>query len=213
MKYTTIEPKISLADVNRAASSGVPERPFFRSKGVHLSDILQRINRESGRLKEKIVFGRNTFDPIDDDLPMCMALGMSWETMVMQLNPWMTRTGELHKDGIAMSPDAVELNCRRHLLSPHKIVPVVLDEIKLTWKSSSRGLEEHFNYLQQSKAYCYALGTVYCRLHVTHVCGNYKFGESDAGGPHYMQHHIEYTPWELQTNWNEIVRKRKEYEL
>ena len=214
MKYTTIEPKLGLADINRAVSSGIKERPFFRSTGTHLSTIIQQINKDSGRLKEKIVFGRNTFDPIDeDDLPLCMSLGLAFETMIMQLNPYMSRTGEVHKDGIAMSPDAVTLNCRNHLLSPHKMVPVVLEECKLTWKSSSRMLEEHVNYLQQCKAYCYALDTIYCRLHITHVCGNYRFGDSEGGGPHYYQHHIEFTPWELRANWDEILRKKKEYGL
>lgn len=214
MQYVSTMPDISLEDINRALARAIPARPSHRSKGTHLTDVLQRMNRESGRMKEKIVFGRNTYAPLDeDDMPMCMALGMIFETGLMQLMPWLERIGEISKDGIAMSPDAGTYNCRRHLLSPDKDVPVVLDEIKLTWKSVNRGLEEHFNYLQQTKSYCYGLGTTYCRLHIMHVNGSYKFGDDPLGGPQYVQHHIQYSPFEIQMNWEEVQRRKKEYGL
>ena len=214
MRYVTVEPRVSLVDLNKAISRGIPEREHKRSSGTHLTDILQRANKEAGRIKDRIVFGRYTFDPLDeDDMPMCMALGMAFETMLVQLYPWISRIGELSKDGIAMSPDGGSLNCHRHMLAPNEKIPVVLEEIKLTWKTSSKILEEHLSYLQQSKAYCHALDTEYSRLHVCHVNGNYKFGDDPGGGPHYFQHHIRYTPFELTSNWAEILRKKREYGL
>lgn len=214
MQYVTIPQEISLSDINRAFERPILERQHNRSRGTHLTDILQRMNKESGRLKERIVFGRNTYEPLDEEnLPACMFMGMAFETMLMQLNPWLMRIGEVTKDGIAMSPDAGSFNCYRHALSPDKKVPVVLDEVKLSWKSSTRMLEEHYSYLQQTKAYCYGLDTVYARIHVMHINGNYKFGDDPGGGPHYYQHHIIYSAWELQSNWSEITRKKAEYGL
>lgn len=214
MEYTTVYPQLSLDEVNRALACAVPARPTHRSKGTHLTDILKRMNRESGRMKEKIVFGRNTFAPLDeDDMPLAMVLGMAFETILMQLNPWLERIGEISKDGVAMSPDAVTHNCRRHLLSPEKDIPRIIDEIKLTWTSVTRGLEEHFNYLQQTKSYCYGYDTVYCRLHVMHVNGDYKFSDSIQSGPIYAQHHIKYSTWDVQSNWDEVQRRKKEYGL
>lgn len=214
MQYVSVATPISLSDLNEAFARPVPARSSYRSEGTHLTDILRRMNMESGRLKEKIVFGRNTFAPLDEeDLPECMFLGMAFETMIMQLNPWLERIGEVSKDGIAMSPDAGSYNCNRHLLSPDKRVPVVLDEIKLTWKSIRHMLEEYYNYLQQTKAYCIGLETYYCRLHVMHVNGNYRFGDDPNGGPTYVQHHIIYSAWELKSNWDEIVLRKQEYGL
>lgn len=212
MQYVTIEKAISLTDLDAGQS-----RPVIahgpRSKGVHLTEITQRANRESGRLKEAIIFGRNSFAPIDEeDLPAAMALGMAWEDALMKMCPWMERIGEVLLDGIAMSPDAVTRNDHRHLLSPGRKV-LTLDEIKLTYKSSAKILEEHVGYLQQTKSYCHALGTPYCRLNVMHVNGNYRFGDDPAGGPHFYQHHIMYSVFELQTNWSWVKRKKLDYGL
>jgi hypothetical protein len=175
---------------------------------------VSRISKESGRLKEKIVWGRSTYAPIDEeDLPACMFLGMSFERLLIDMYPWLIRIGELNLDGIAMSPDAVSFDCKRHILSPHTALPAVLHEFKCTWKSSRTPLEERVNYLQQMKSYCKALGTNYGVLWVFNVMGDYKFGDSDQSGPRLFTHHIEFSDWEIESSWSEILRKKKEYEL
>jgi hypothetical protein len=189
----------------------VTARPHVRSRGTHLSEIIQRINKESGRLKEQVIFGRNTYDALDeDDLPACMFLGFCVESMLVRMHPWIQRYGELSSDGIAMSPDGVTFNSRRHLLSPHEPVDL-LHEIKATWKSSKSLLEEKVNYLQQMKSYCRALGTNFAILHVFFVVGDYRFG--DGGGPLLRQYHIEFSPFEIESNWCEILKKKKDFGL
>jgi hypothetical protein len=212
MTYTTVPVQISLDEINRALARPVPPRPGgHRSKGTHLTDILQRMNRESGRMKEKVVFGRNTFEPLDEDnMPICMFAGMCVESMLLRMYPWLEQVGEVSSDGIAMSPDAVEFDSRRHLLSPEQDV-TLLHEFKATWKSSRHLLEEYFNYLQQIKSYCKGIGTLYAVLWIFHVMGDYRFGDGD--GPCLLQHHIKFTPWELESSWAEVVRRKQEYGL
>lgn len=210
MQYTLIEPKLSLRAINQAFKTGVLARHGSRSAGTHLSEILQHIGRDSGRLTEKIIFGRNTFAPLqENDLPACMAVGFAMEELLVRMHPWILRSGELVSDGIAMSPDGVTFNSRRHLLSPD--LPVtILHEFKATWKSSKKPLEEHVAYLQQTKAYCRALGTEYCILWIFHVNGDYSFGDSAEAGPRLKAWHIKYAPWELESNWQEVLAKRTE---
>jgi hypothetical protein len=197
--------------MNNAMRRGVPERPYHRSRGVHLSDIISRISKDSGRLKEKIVFGRSTFDPIDEDsLPLCMFLGLAVEDLIIKLNPHIMRIGELTSDGIAMSPDGVAFKSKSHLMSPHAEA-TILHEFKATYKSIRHPLEEKINYLQQTKSYCRALETRFCVLWIFHVLGDYTFGSGE--GPRLVQHHIEYSPWEIESSWAEILRKKKEYTL
>jgi hypothetical protein len=211
MQYVSIQPLINLEDINKALARGVPARSVHRSKGTHLTQIIQRMNKESGRLKEKVVFGRNTFDPLDeDDLPLCMFVGMSVESLLLRMYPWLEQIGEISSDGVAMSPDAVAFNSDRHLLSPDKKV-TILNEFKATWKSSRRAVEEHVSYLQQIKPYCRALQTVHAILWIFHVIGDYKFGDGD--GPCLYQHHIKFSPWELESSWAEILRKKADYGL
>ena len=160
-------------------------------------------------MKEKIMWGRNTFDAIDeDDLPCCMFLGMAVEEAILGMYPWMNRVGELYSDGISMSPDAVARKCKHHLLSPQALVDDVLVEVKCTWKSSKQMLEQHLNYLQQIKGYARALNTRFAILFILHVNGDYSFGSSDAGGPHLYMHHIEFTPWEIESNWKAMLSAR-----
>lgn len=168
------------------------------------------MNKESGRLKEKIVFGRNTFAPFDDDdLPICVVVGIAIEELLARLFPCLTRTGEVSKDGIAMSPDAVSYGSRWHLLSPDRDVTLV-HEIKATWKSSARMLEEHFSYLQQTKSYCHGVGTLYAIIWILHLMGDYRF---DGIGPLLVQHHIRFSEWEIKTNWDEVLRAKAAYGL
>jgi hypothetical protein len=212
MQYTLIEPKLSLRAINQTFRTGVLARNFERSGGTHLSQILQHIARDSGRLQEKIIFGRNSFAPLQEhDLPACMAVGFAMEELLVRMHPWILRSGELVSDGIAMSPDGVTFNSRRHLLSPDKPV-TILHEFKATWKSARKPLEEQLSYLQQTKAYCRALDTQYCILWIFHVNGDYQFGDSPDAGPRLKQWHIKYAPWELESNWHEILSKKQEVE-
>ncbi len=211
MQYTSVSVDISLKSINEALNRGVPARMFTRSKGTHLSDITRRMYKESGRLKEKVVFGRNTFDPIDEEnLPTCMFVGMCVESLLLRMNPWLVQVGELYSDGVAMSPDAVAFKSCRHLLSPDAMI-TVLHEFKASWKSSLHSIEEKVNYLQQTKSYCRALGTQHAVLWIFSVMGDYRFGEGT--GPCLKQYHIKFTEWEVESNWSEIMRKKGEYGL
>src|SRR6266571_1050494 len=105
----TTEVFIELSDIERRIrpkpDSEWTAKP--RSKGVHVSDILQYAwygsSSDEDRERKK--------KEADEDLeilPLRMALGLAWEEWVAGLYPEMEwQPGEFEKDGIIGSPDGI----------------------------------------------------------------------------------------------------------
>jgi hypothetical protein len=175
---------VSIADLDHISQ----EQSATRSVGLHVSGVIRHILVTSG-LEEQSDF-------TDDDLSLFAIIGRLWEQMladVMFKLPRYQRPGELERDGIFGSPDAVDC------------VEGRLMEFKVTWKSSNRAIESFFKYKLQVMAYLYMLGLTECDLYVCFVCGNYR-----PPLPQFKAWRLSFTEVELRTNWAVLKENAKE---
>src|ERR1043166_5112485 len=97
------EIRLELADLARMTPLHKPTRNGVvvepaRSEGVHLSDILRYIAVKSHMLKPG--------EPLEDEYPLRMALGLAWEWFCFALYPSVChQPGEIEVDRVFMSPD------------------------------------------------------------------------------------------------------------
>lgn len=98
--------------------------------------------------------------------------------------------GELIHDGLAETPDLVDMESTYHGLC--------VNEVKLTWMSACDGDNDKLTrYWIQVGAYCRALDTPHSCLRVCFVNGNYR----DIRGPMFRVWEREFSARELAENW------------
>ena len=161
------------------------EQTQVRSGGIHVSSVIRHISKQIGRQKE------NTFT--EADLDKFALVGRLWEAQLaaaMFQPPRYERIGEIEKDGIIGSPDAIDT------------VDWAVMEFKVTWKSAKRDIAEFHNYWRQIKAYCAMVGCVRAKLAVFYVCGNYS-----PPVPIAREYSVIFTPAELNDNWAMLQRE------
>lgn len=178
MKLTTTE--ISLESLILS-----PEQLSERTPGTHVSAIIHRISESIGRRKG---------DFSESDLDQFAAIGRLWEAqLALSLfpPPRYIRLGELECDGIIGSPDAYDTQDQAVI------------EMKVTWKSAKRPIEEFREYWWQAQSYCHITQTCRAILPVLFVCGDYK-----PPVPVFRQYKALFTPQELRSNWEMMLRNR-----
>jgi hypothetical protein len=164
-----------------------------RSSGLHLSQIYGDL--------ETTVRGRR--EPMEDtQLNAYRAIGFVWEHIVAHgmamagESSYVIRPGEFELDGIAGSPDLIDVRDLR-----------VIDT-KATYRSSRRceNLQEDFwIWMVQQKGYCKMVGTDLSRLIVLFMMGDYKQGPR----PEFRQFDFQWEQKELDDNWKMIVNHAK----
>ncbi len=82
---------------------------------------------------------------------------------------------------------------------------MVLEEYKLTWKSTKNSITDNFYYMTQAKSYCRALGVNVAVFRVFYVMGDYR-----GSGPIYQVSRIKFSQKELDMNWDMIVKHKEE---
>jgi hypothetical protein len=92
-------------------------------------------------------------------------------------------------DGIIGSPDVYDQEERR------------VGEIKATWTSAKRPIEEKRAYFWQVMAYCYMLDTRLAWLDVFYVNGNYS-----PPVPQARHYDLEFAWAEIKDNWAMLLR-------
>jgi hypothetical protein len=142
-----------------------------------------------------------------------MALGFNWErclerTMaeVFPSERILLHPGEIVCDGIAMSPDGID------------VVDGLLEEWKFTFKSATKRPDngDFPTWICQIKSYCRALEFTKCRLRVMHIRGSYYKPLEDgkvADGPIVRTWLLEFSQEELDQNWSNILQHAKEMGL
>lgn len=175
-----------------------------RTPGVHVSTILRDIALKIGVFKDE-----------DEDEEMCtqpglegfsliavlrMALGLAWEEwfskQAASRYPGLVfHFGELHLDGIWLTPDAFDVLF---------LVLGQIHEFKVTWKSAARKVADQWYWVTQLKAYCHAMGVLAAVLWVYYVNGDYRHGYR----PEFKRYEFTFTPEELAANWRMIVGYR-----
>lgn len=178
-------------------SVGVDGKPYERSSGVHLSDIIRDL--------ENTVTKPGKRPHISDLLPEekkrmgnYTSMGWMWEEMIREAmvrkalaeseHDRYMRVGEIELDGISASPDLFDIQ------------DFCVDEMKATWRSMRRPIATDFwSWLVQTKGYCKIMGTNWVRLNVFWVCGDYR-----ASGPQIKRYQIRYEDEELDRNWDMV---------
>jgi hypothetical protein len=192
-----------------AASNGSSKQ---RPAGIHVSGILRVIALKLGKLHAD-----------DEDVPISaysglpasallrVALGLAWEEwiadrIIPETSPW---PGTLLLDDIYGSPDGM------------RVLPdstLAIDEIKLTWTSAAKSVEDRWMWLAQTKAYCWmaeqahGIPCRHARWYPYYVNGDYgKSGTWDRG-PVFAPVDLEFTEDELRSNWRMILAHKDKAE-
>lgn len=113
------------------------------------------------------------------------------------------RPGELTRDGIIGSPDALVCG----FADFPDVAPIVVEEYKCTWKSrKSFDLydKRYLPWLMQMRCYCCLSGTTEARLYVLHINGGY-----DGYIPEVAAWRLQFTPAELHDQWQQLVNTAK----
>lgn len=163
------------------------EQTAVRSRGVHVSAIVDYISRTIGRRD-------NTFTQAH--LDSFASIGRAFEGYMAQSvfpPPRYERVGELECDGIIGSPDAIDIE------------ELSVMELKVRWHSSAKPIQEQREIFWQVMAYCHMLHTVKAVLVVLYVCGDWK-PPVPTWPPRAWQ--VAFTPGELMQNWEMLRRQR-----
>ena len=196
-----------------------PPATTVRSEGIHLSKVLRQIavaNKslaaiyvEDFSLIEVSGESEGWWDTLDELSKLRMAIGMAWEEWYMPKLPNVVhQPGELCLEGVFMTPDGESLDyfytIKYRIPVPGDIIEYALHECKTTSKSTKRieenGLEGQYLWISQCKAYCKAMGTRVCYLHVLFLCGDYKFPIR----PQLRVWRIEFTQLEMDVSWETL---------
>jgi hypothetical protein len=194
-------PPVTLRDL--VAPSAV-----VRTPGLHVSQIVQAIMRKVDAKYAK------AYPQADSE--NWQETGFMWEDVLSEAlvsrlgeNQYRFRPGEIERDGVIGSPDAIEIN-----IQPDDPVCVVA-EFKCTWKSC-RGwpdprtadpspsclMDKRFlGYLLQMQAYCAMLGTTRARLYPLFINGDYTSYVPEMRGVY----QIDFTPSELEEQWQSFL--------
>jgi len=89
-------------------------------------------------------------------------------------------------------------------------------ELKATFQSSSRDIEENGHWIKQIMAQCYVQGSLIAYLTRLEIMGNWKsiFGKKDEKAlpenkkPTLTAYHFEFTQGELDRNWAWLKERR-----
>lgn len=160
-----------------------------RSGGLHLSHVIKSIMEES--------YGVFKGDGMDEQaLEGYRTAGFLFEHglyEVMLRDENVHRIGEIERDGIVMTPDAVNLTRGRGL------------ESKCTFRSMNNDIMdttgEFMEWHMQMMAYGGALGMLAWDLWVMFMCGDYRKNRRPT--PKHWE--IEYEQEEVDQNWKRII--------
>jgi hypothetical protein len=168
-----------------------------RSSGVHVSDIIRDIENSLIHKGQ-----RRKYDELSaaerTRMGAYVSVGWAWEDILSHaLKAVLKRRGLIHpmeqltQDGITGTPDGWD---------------DMIEEYKATWRSSSRPIDPDFwHWLVQIKAYCYMAETMFARLRIWYVNGDYR-----DSGPQVKTLQLKFGEAELQENWDMLRQHAQE---
>jgi len=170
----------------------IATQEFQERTGVHCSDLIYCVLKQALR--------RIHPEQPSDDTILLFSLG--WATQ-----RWLTGKDEdepeIELDGIKVTKDAM-----------HNSVPW---ELKASYQSSERPIEDNIAWLRQIMAQCYTTGTTEAYLSRFEIMGNWRsiFGKKDEKKlpenrkPTLGAYRLTFTKKELSTNWEWLLRRKK----
>jgi hypothetical protein len=190
-----------------------------RTPGVHVSSVIRQLALKKGYLKfeqfraeELSLVELNQaiwwakLSPVDR---LRMSIGLAWEEWYLRQIPGVIKhPGEMCVDGIYMTHDGEALDLIAHQEHQYR---VALHEVKATYKSTKTvgNLLSQWMWLAQTKCYCKGLETCLAYLHVLFLCGDYKYPIQ----PQLRCWQIEYDPYEIESQWREVVTEVRDARL
>lgn len=198
----------------------IPPSRTPRAEGVHVSGIIRCIAMETGILKnewceELDLLELNPSTRFDDPIvTLRICLGLAFEEWyIPQLPDVVDHPGEMQRAGIYMNHDGEEVST--FFMGVYKDgMILIVHEVKTTYKSTNTvgidpltALLKEWMWLSQLKSYCKGAGTLFARLHVLFICGDY----SRPISPMMFIYDIEFTQQEVDDNWAllEVYRDRR----
>ncbi len=185
----------------------LPPARTERSKGIHVSNIIRCIASDTGILKSEWAEDASLTDvrQITDPIAILrISMGLAWEEWYIPRLPEVSdHPGELQVDGVYMSPDGESLEAFFGVG-----MQSVIHEVKATYKSVKTvgDLRTQWMWLSQIQAYCKARETLYAKLHVLFVCGDYKYPIT----PQLKVWRLVFTEQEIADNWKLLTDYRND---
>lgn len=183
-----------------------------RTPGIHLSRVLKSLHIERGLLSAEYADAlgfvelpgqsEEWWHNLDISTQTLMCMGLAWEAFYLPLLDIRWQPGEMHLDGIYLTPDGESLDMIYTERGPE--VVLAIHEVKLTYQSTNTvgaQLEGATKYLNQLGALCKAAGTTLGFLHVLFVLSNY--GRPFRPIPRLWR--VEFTQEEMDHLWKDIV--------
>jgi len=174
------------------------EREFTNRTGVHMSDLNYCLNKQALR----------KLQPKEDSEQDILIFSLGWATQ-----RWLTGQDDepgIEKDGIIVTCDALKDS-----------VPW---ELKATYQSSNRPIEDNHAWIRQIKAQCYVKSCLTAYLSRFELAGDYGSfyprGSTKEEKNLYREEHprptlhaykLTFTPKELEDNWSWFKSRRVEY--
>lgn len=160
-----------------------------RAEGLHLGDVTRSLMDRAG-MGHKGGF---------KDMELTAEIGLLWERALSKImrEKYAVRPPQICEDGIWLSPDGIGPD-------PEGEVPLVVEEYKATWQSTRRSPLDNMAYMVQVKSYCRALGTTVAIMRIFYLMGDYK-----GSGPIYRVARIKFTQWELDQNWQMVLKEKE----
>ncbi len=173
----------------------IAQREFAERTGVHCTDLLYCLNKQAWR----------RLDPRESTDRETLLFSLGWATQ-----RWLTGKPKdedsLLVDNIVVTPDALTVDgCPW--------------ELKCTFQSSERPIEESIHWVRQLMCQCYALKKLKAELTRFELMGNWKsvFGKKEDKGktenekPTFHAYEFVFTQEELDRNWAWIKTRRDLY--
>ena len=169
----------------------IESREFKERSGVHCSDLIYCLNKQALRRLQPL--------PIDESTLLLFSLGYA-------IQRWLTGQDkdeeEVCQDGIIVTKDAL-----------YKGAPW---EVKATYTSSARDVNDNVAWIRQIKAQCYTTGTDHAYLSRCEVMGDWKFpkkGSSESPKrPTLSTYKLVFTPDELCKHWEWLKHRRDQFQ-
>ncbi|MFA5354824.1 MAG: hypothetical protein WC291_11395 [Thermodesulfovibrionales bacterium] len=160
-----------------------------RSPGVHLMDVIKDMARELFNAGLKYV------DGVPD--PVMFEKGFIWERLLSRAfgDDKVTRPGEIMCDGIACSPDGIEVD---------EAGEIVVWEYKCTTMGTKHSPEDTWSWKMQALGYCHVVGANTAIFRILHLLRDWK-EERHV----YAVWRLEFTDAEIEDTWMSIVNHAK----
>ena len=171
------------------------QRAGERTEGTHGSDLIYCLNKQALRKLRQP-------EPTEEEV---LIWGLGWSTQHELTGSYEPDT-EFELDGIVVTPDII----MEGLECPW--------ELKATYQSSNRPIEENLHWIRQIMAQCKVTGTTVARLSRLEIMGDWKwvFGkkEEKAESKHPTLHayKLEFTQDEIDRNWEWMLERKRLFE-